>query len=81
MQPLDDRKLGKRGPLALQPAEDRLSKSIVDGAQPVGAFGVAWAHIVQQAVRMGEKQGRHRAELRWGWPWLDPRMLTREMIE
>ena len=59
MQPLDRGQLGARRLLALQRLEGWRGKSIVDGAQAVGPFGVAVAGVVQKAGGVGEEQRGH----------------------
>ena len=56
---LDDGKVGKRRLLALQPVEGWRGKRIVDGAQAIGPLRMALAHIVKQAVWMGEEERWH----------------------
>ena len=56
---LDDGKVGKRRLLALKPVEGGRGKRVSDGAQAIRALRMALAHIVKQAVWMGEEERWH----------------------
>ena len=50
---------GKRRLLALKRVEGGRGKRVGDGAQAIGALRMALAHIVKQAVWMGEEERWH----------------------
>jgi hypothetical protein len=80
MQALDNGNVGKGGLLALQRGEGWRGEGLVNGAQAIRPLRVAFPHVVQQAVWMGEEEGRHQVEtLKQAGVSLDPPMLTREM--
>jgi hypothetical protein len=56
---LDNGKIGKRRLLALEPVEGGRGESVSDGAQAIRPLRMALAHIVKQAVWMGEKECWH----------------------
>jgi hypothetical protein len=59
MQALDRGKAGKGGLLALQAGEGWSGKRMLDGTQAIRPLRMALTHVVQQAVGMGEEEGRH----------------------
>jgi len=56
---LDDRKIGKWRLLALQRLEVGRGERISDGAQAIRPLRMAFAHVVEEAVWVGEKQRWH----------------------
>ena len=56
---LDRGKIGTRRLLALQRDKGRRGKGILDGAQAIRPLRMALAHIVEEAIWVGEKQRGH----------------------
>ena len=56
---LDHGKIGKRRLLSLQRVEGGRGESVSDGAQALRPLRMALAHIVKQAVWVGEKERWH----------------------
>ena len=61
VQPLDRGEVGERRLLADQRLEGSCCERVLDGAQTVGALGVAVARVVLEAGGMGEEQRGHAA--------------------
>jgi hypothetical protein len=59
MHALDRGKIGNRRLLALQRGEGGGGERILDGTQAIWPLRVALAHIVEQAVWVGEKERWH----------------------